>query len=83
MFLLTSKKIVCVCDPIAENTSSTSALASRDHHVLLGTTYRILADALCDEPTCLAGIGEGKARSVVELSGSSSEDVDKVVTLGT
>ncbi|KAF4022262.1 hypothetical protein G4228_013963 [Cervus hanglu yarkandensis] len=67
---------------LAENTSSTSALASRDHHVLLGTTYRILADALCDEPTCLAGIGEGKARSVVELSGSNSEDVDKVVTAG-
>ena len=83
MFLLTSKKFVCVCNPIAENTLSTSTLASRDHHVLLGTTYRILADALCDEPTCLAEIGESKARSVVELSGSSSEDADKVVRLGT
>ncbi|XP_042110110.1 DNA-dependent protein kinase catalytic subunit [Ovis aries] len=64
---------------LAENTSRTSTLASRDHHVLLGTTYRILADALCDEPTCLAEIGESKARSVVELSGSSSEDADKVM----
>ena len=41
-----------------------------------------MADALSSEPPCLAGIEESKARSVVELSGSSSEDAEKVVTLG-
>ncbi|XP_068381983.1 DNA-dependent protein kinase catalytic subunit isoform X2 [Eschrichtius robustus] len=64
-----------------ENTSSylsRNVAASRDHNVLAGTTYRIMADALSSEPPCLAGIEESKARSVVELSGSSSEDAEKV-----
>ncbi|NIG61188.1 DNA-dependent protein kinase catalytic subunit-like [Pontoporia blainvillei] len=64
-----------------ENTSSylgRNVAASRDHNILVGTTYRIMADALSSAPTCLAGIEESKARSVVELSGSSSEDAEKV-----
>eukprot|EP00069_Balaena_mysticetus_P017385 bmy_10601T0 len=64
-----------------ENTSSylsRNVVASRDHNILVGTTYRIMADALSSEPPCLAGIEESKARSVVELSGSSSEDAEKV-----
>ena len=76
---------VRVCNPAGENTSSylsRNVAASRDHNVLVGTTYRIMADALSSEPPCLAGIEESKARSVVELSGSSSEDAEKVVTLG-
>ncbi|XP_054564392.1 DNA-dependent protein kinase catalytic subunit isoform X1 [Eptesicus fuscus] len=65
------------------NTSSylsKNILAFRDHNVLLGTTYRIIANALSSEPSCLAEIEESKARRILELSGSTSENVEKVVT---
>uniref|UniRef100_G1NU10 DNA-dependent protein kinase catalytic subunit n=1 Tax=Myotis lucifugus TaxID=59463 RepID=G1NU10_MYOLU len=68
---------------LGENTSSylsKNILAFRDHNVLLGTTYRIIANALSSEPSCLAEIEESKARRILELSGSTSENVEKVVT---
>ncbi|XP_066122188.1 DNA-dependent protein kinase catalytic subunit isoform X1 [Saccopteryx bilineata] len=54
--------------------------AFRDHNILLGTTYRIIANALSSEPSCLAEIEEGKARRILELSGSTSENTEKVIT---
>ncbi|XP_016054399.1 PREDICTED: DNA-dependent protein kinase catalytic subunit [Miniopterus natalensis] len=66
---------------LGENTpsySSTNPLGLRDRNVLLGTTYRIMANALSSEPSCLAEIEESKARRILELSGSSSENVEKV-----
>ncbi|XP_036194617.1 DNA-dependent protein kinase catalytic subunit [Myotis myotis] len=68
---------------LGENTSSylsKNILAFRDHNVLLGTTYRIIANALSSEPSCLAEIEKSKARRILELSGSTSENVEKVVT---
>uniref|UniRef100_A0A2K6UN42 DNA-dependent protein kinase catalytic subunit n=1 Tax=Saimiri boliviensis boliviensis TaxID=39432 RepID=A0A2K6UN42_SAIBB len=58
---------------------SKNILAFRDQNILLGTTYRILANALSSEPACLAEIEEDKARTILELSGSSSEDSEKVI----
>lgn len=69
-------------NPIDENTSSylsKNILAFRDHNVLLGTTYWIIANALRSEPSCLAEIEESKARRILELSGSTSENVEKVM----
>lgn len=75
---------MCVFNPIGENTSSylsKNILAFRDHNVLLGTTYRIIANALSSEPSCLAEIEESKARRILELSGSTSENVEKVMVI--
>ncbi|XP_017736835.1 PREDICTED: DNA-dependent protein kinase catalytic subunit isoform X2 [Rhinopithecus bieti] len=58
---------------------SKNILASRDQNILLGTTYRIIANAISSEPACLAEIEEDKARRILELSGSSSEDSEKVI----
>ncbi|XP_075405763.1 DNA-dependent protein kinase catalytic subunit [Tenrec ecaudatus] len=66
---------------LEENTSShlnKNIQAFRDQNILLGTTYSIIANALSSEPTCLAQIENSKVRRILELSGSSSEDVEKV-----
>ncbi|XP_062935178.1 DNA-dependent protein kinase catalytic subunit [Cynocephalus volans] len=78
--LLTVLKTVSLLD---ENKTSSylseNVLAFRDQNILLGTTYRILADAVSSEPTCLAEVEESKARRILELSGSSSESTEKVI----
>uniref|UniRef100_A0A8C9DUV3 DNA-dependent protein kinase catalytic subunit n=1 Tax=Prolemur simus TaxID=1328070 RepID=A0A8C9DUV3_PROSS len=64
------------------NTSSylsKNILAFRDQNILLGTACRIIADALSSEPACLTGIEDSKARRILELSGSRSEDAEKVI----
>ncbi|KAF6100706.1 protein kinase, DNA-activated, catalytic subunit [Phyllostomus discolor] len=68
---------------LGENTSSylsKNISAFRHHNILLGTTYRIIANALSSEPSCLAEIEESKARRILELSGSTSENAEKVIT---
>lgn len=82
IFIYLQKNDVCVFNRTGENTSSylsKNTLAFREQNVLLGTTYRIIANALSSEPTCLAEIEESKARRIVELSGSSSDNAEKVV----
>ncbi|KAM4704971.1 DNA-dependent protein kinase catalytic subunit [Rhinophrynus dorsalis] len=49
--------------------------ACRYQNLLLGTTYRIMADALCKEPDSLHQIDEAKALKVVDLSESPDEVV--------
>lgn len=78
--ILTVLKTVSILDE--NNTSSylsKNSLASCDQNILLGTTYRIMANALSSEPACLADIGESKAKRILELSGSSAENVERVV----
>lgn len=81
-----SEKIICVYvyvfNPTGESTSiyiSKNVLAFHDQNILLGTTYRIIAEALIREPTCLAEIEESKARRILDLSGSSTENAEKVM----
>ncbi|KAM4688942.1 DNA-dependent protein kinase catalytic subunit [Discoglossus pictus] len=45
----------------------------RSQNLLLGATYKIMADALCKDPDCLYQIEEAKARKVIDLSESPEE----------
>uniref|UniRef100_A0A2K6EWI3 DNA-dependent protein kinase catalytic subunit n=1 Tax=Propithecus coquereli TaxID=379532 RepID=A0A2K6EWI3_PROCO len=78
--ILTMLKTVSLLD---ENNTlsylSKNILAFRDQNILLGTACRIIADALSSEPACLTGIEDSKARRILELSGSSSQDAEKVI----
>lgn len=52
--------------------------ASCNQNILLGTTFRFMADALNREPACLSDLEETKAKSVLALSGSDAESTEKV-----
>ncbi|XP_008051625.2 DNA-dependent protein kinase catalytic subunit [Carlito syrichta] len=79
--ILTVLKTVSLLDEnIPSSYLSKNILAFCDQNILLGTTYRIMAHALSSEPACLAEVEDSKARRILELSGSSSEDTEKVIT---
>ncbi|XP_030070017.1 DNA-dependent protein kinase catalytic subunit [Microcaecilia unicolor] len=50
----------------------------RNQNLLLGTTYSIIANALCKDPRCLQRIDKNKADKVLQLSGTMSENPDEV-----
>ncbi|XP_045311337.1 DNA-dependent protein kinase catalytic subunit isoform X1 [Leopardus geoffroyi] len=77
--VLTALKTVSLLGESISSYLSKDVLAFHDQNILLGTTYRIIADALSREPTCLAEIEESKARRILDLSGSGSENTDKVI----
>ncbi|XP_010628625.1 DNA-dependent protein kinase catalytic subunit [Fukomys damarensis] len=54
-------------------------LASCDQNILLGTTFRIMADALSSDPALLADMEGSKARQILELSGSSTDSAERVI----
>ncbi|XP_021104653.1 DNA-dependent protein kinase catalytic subunit isoform X3 [Heterocephalus glaber] len=66
-----------------ENTTSgylnKNILASCDQNILLGTTFRIMADALSSDPAFLADMEGSKARQILELSGSSTDSAERVI----
>lgn len=53
-------------------------MAFRNQNLLLGTTYRIMANALSQDPRCLEQITEEKAGKIPVLSGESLESCEKV-----
>lgn len=55
-----------------------SSQVSCDQNILLGTTFKIMADAINREPACLLDLEESKAKSVLALSGSNAESTEKV-----
>uniref|UniRef100_F6W6L3 DNA-dependent protein kinase catalytic subunit n=1 Tax=Monodelphis domestica TaxID=13616 RepID=F6W6L3_MONDO len=73
------KTISLLADESTSSYQSKNSLAFRNQNILLGITYNIIASALSNEPTCLAQIEESKAKKVLELSGTSSEDTEKVI----
>ncbi|XP_073924597.1 DNA-dependent protein kinase catalytic subunit isoform X2 [Castor canadensis] len=78
--VLTVLKTISLLDE--NNTSSylsKNIVASCDQNILLGTTYRIIANALSSEPACLANIEESKAKRILELSGSSAESAERAI----
>ncbi|XP_077622037.1 DNA-dependent protein kinase catalytic subunit [Crocuta crocuta] len=77
--ILTALKTVSLLGESISSYLSKNVLAFHDQNILLGTTYRIIANALSREPTCLAKIEESKARRILDLSGSGSEDGEKVI----
>uniref|UniRef100_A0A8C5JY83 DNA-dependent protein kinase catalytic subunit n=1 Tax=Jaculus jaculus TaxID=51337 RepID=A0A8C5JY83_JACJA len=79
--ILTVLKTISLLDEC--NTSSylnENILDSCNQNILLGTTYRIIADALSREPTCLSDIEERKAKLILVLSGSGTENTEKVIS---
>ncbi|XP_060058172.1 DNA-dependent protein kinase catalytic subunit [Erinaceus europaeus] len=76
--VLTVLKTVSLLGENRSSYLSKNTVALRDQNILLGTTYRMLADALSSEPNCLAEIEENKAQRIMELSGSKPEHTDKV-----
>uniref|UniRef100_A0A452TWS2 DNA-dependent protein kinase catalytic subunit n=1 Tax=Ursus maritimus TaxID=29073 RepID=A0A452TWS2_URSMA len=77
--ILTALKTASLLGESTSSYLSKNVLAFHDQNILLGTTYRIIANALSREPTCLAEIEESKARRILDLSGSSSENPEKVI----
>ncbi|XP_045857456.1 DNA-dependent protein kinase catalytic subunit isoform X2 [Meles meles] len=77
--ILTALKTVSLLGESTSSYISKNVLAFHDQNILLGTTYRIIAEALIREPTCLAEIEESKARRILDLSGSSTENAEKVI----
>ncbi|XP_044937720.1 DNA-dependent protein kinase catalytic subunit isoform X2 [Mustela putorius furo] len=78
--ILTALKTVSLLGESTSSYISKNVLAFHDQNILLGTTYRIIAEALIREPNCLAEIEESKARRILDLSGSSTENAGKVIT---
>ncbi|XP_077022849.1 DNA-dependent protein kinase catalytic subunit isoform X2 [Tamandua tetradactyla] len=76
--ILTVLKTVSLLDENSSSYLDKNTLAFCDQNILLGTTYRVIANALSSEPTCLGQIEESKARKILELSGFSSENAGKV-----
>ncbi|XP_069477126.1 DNA-dependent protein kinase catalytic subunit [Ambystoma mexicanum] len=51
---------------------------SRNHNLLLGTTYSIMGNTLCSDPDCLKEMDEVRARRVLDISEASSETSDAI-----
>ncbi|XP_038201173.1 DNA-dependent protein kinase catalytic subunit [Arvicola amphibius] len=71
--------------PLLDETNMSNYLnknsrVSCDQNILLGTTFKIMADAINREPACLLELEESKAKSVLALSGSNAESTEKVIS---
>ncbi|XP_058131499.1 DNA-dependent protein kinase catalytic subunit [Dasypus novemcinctus] len=77
--ILTVLKTVSLLEESSSSYLSKNILAFCDQDILLGTTYRVIANALSSEPAYLGQIEESKTRRILTLSGSSSENAEKVI----
>ncbi|KAJ6662088.1 hypothetical protein lerEdw1_012553 [Lerista edwardsae] len=75
--ILTVLKTVSLLDETGS--LSNSAHTFRNQNLLLGTTFRIMANALCKDERCLDQIEEEKARKVLALSGERPDNIYKVI----
>ncbi|GAB1300036.1 DNA-dependent protein kinase catalytic subunit [Apodemus speciosus] len=79
--VLTMLKTIALLDESdISNYLNKNIQASCDQNILLGTTCRIMADALSREPACLSGLEESKAKEILTLSGSNPEDTERVIS---
>ncbi|XP_037658373.1 DNA-dependent protein kinase catalytic subunit [Choloepus didactylus] len=76
--ILTVLKTVSLLDENSSGYLEKNTWAFCDQNILLSTTYRIIANAISSEPTCLSQIEESKARRILNLSGFHSENAEKV-----
>ncbi|CAK7289303.1 DNA-dependent protein kinase catalytic subunit [Vulpes lagopus] len=79
--ILSALKTVSLLGESTSSYFSKNVLAFHDQNILLGTTYSIIANALRREPACLAEIEESRARRILDLSGSSLENAEKVIAV--
>uniref|UniRef100_F6UGH4 DNA-dependent protein kinase catalytic subunit n=1 Tax=Xenopus tropicalis TaxID=8364 RepID=F6UGH4_XENTR len=68
--ILTALKTITLLEESKTEYFNKNTKACRYQNMLLGTTYRIMADAVCNEPDCLYEIDGGKAGKVKDLSES-------------
>ncbi|CAH2285137.1 DNA-dependent kinase catalytic subunit [Pelobates cultripes] len=71
--ILTVLKTVSLLDESKSEYLSNNLRACRDQNILLGTTYKIMADAISKEPDSLCHIDQSKARKLQEISQSPEE----------
>ncbi|XP_034980550.2 DNA-dependent protein kinase catalytic subunit [Zootoca vivipara] len=77
--ILTVLKTTSLLDDDKLSSLSSSALTFRNQNHLLGTTFHIMASALCKDPGCLDQIEEEKAKKVLVLSGEKPDNIEKVI----
>uniref|UniRef100_A0A803SLW3 DNA-dependent protein kinase catalytic subunit n=1 Tax=Anolis carolinensis TaxID=28377 RepID=A0A803SLW3_ANOCA len=75
--ILTVLKTISLLDET--KSGSLSAHNFRNQNLLLGTTFYIMASALCKDPDCLRQIEEEKAKTVLVLSGERPDNIEKVI----
>ncbi|OCT76787.1 hypothetical protein XELAEV_18031990mg [Xenopus laevis] len=68
--ILTALKTIPLLEESKTEYLTKNTKACRYQNMLLGDTYRIMADAVCKEPDCLYKIEDGKAGKVKDLSES-------------
>ncbi|XP_013210333.1 DNA-dependent protein kinase catalytic subunit [Microtus ochrogaster] len=79
--VLTVLKTITLLDETnMSNYLNKNSRVSCDQNILLGTTFKIMADAINREPACLLDLEESKAKSVLALSGSNGESTEKVIS---
>ncbi|XP_029447109.1 DNA-dependent protein kinase catalytic subunit isoform X2 [Rhinatrema bivittatum] len=71
-------KTVSLLEEIKNDYLRDNTRESRNQNLLLGTTYSIIANAVCKEPRCLRYIDKNKVEKVLQLSGAMSENPEKV-----
>ncbi|XP_063182908.1 DNA-dependent protein kinase catalytic subunit [Chroicocephalus ridibundus] len=72
-------KTVSLLEDTKSDYLSKNIMAFRNQHLLLGTTYNIMANALSQDPRCLEQIEEEKAVKISVLSGESLASPGKVL----
>ncbi|XP_075350728.1 DNA-dependent protein kinase catalytic subunit isoform X2 [Mycteria americana] len=77
--VLSVLKTISLLEDTKSDYLSKNITAFRNQHLLLGTTYHIMANALSQDPRCLEQIKEEAARKVSVLSGESLESPEKVL----
>ncbi|XP_049981118.1 DNA-dependent protein kinase catalytic subunit [Alexandromys fortis] len=79
--VLTVLKTITLLDETnMSNYLNKNSRVSCDQNILLGTTFKIMADAINREPACLLDLEESKAKSVLALSRSNGESTEKVIS---
>ncbi|KAG5837285.1 hypothetical protein ANANG_G00237680 [Anguilla anguilla] len=80
--ILSVLKTVPLLDETQMTYTDATAKFFQDHHILLGTTYSILASTLSKDSTLLQTVGNEKAERLLQLSGTSSPSDPQQVVVG-
>ncbi|XP_061073095.1 DNA-dependent protein kinase catalytic subunit [Conger conger] len=80
--ILTVLKTVPLLDEAQMKYTDATAKSFQEHHILLGTTYSILASALSRDSTLLQAVGSEKAERLLQLSRTSSPPNPQQVVVG-
>ncbi|XP_069076234.1 DNA-dependent protein kinase catalytic subunit isoform X2 [Pleurodeles waltl] len=76
--MVTVMKTIPLLEESNNDYLSQNVRASRDHSLLLGTTYCIMGNTVTLEPGCLEEMEDDKARRVLEFAGTSSGNPEAI-----